>query len=70
MEADEDWILDSLYADSSKIRNKLSFDLWNQMNSYAPNKYDNDLEMDYVDVYINNEYHGMYMLKEFFDRKK
>lgn len=70
MEADEDWILDSLYADASKIRNKLSFDLWNQMNSYAPNKYDNDLEMDYVDVYINNEYHGMYLLKEFYDRKK
>lgn len=70
MEADEDWILDSLYADNSKIRNKLSFDLWNQMNSYAPNKYDNDLEMDYVDVYINNEYHGMYLLKEFYDRKK
>ena len=70
MEADEDWILDSLYADNSKIRNKLSFDLWNQMNSYSPNKYDNDLEMDYVDVYINNEYHGMYLLKEFLDRKK
>lgn len=70
MEADEDWILDSLYSDYSKIRTKLSFDLWNQMNSYAPNKFDNDLEMEYVDVYINDEYHGIYLLKEFLDRKK
>ncbi len=70
MEADEDWILDSLYSDYSKIRTKLSFDLWNQINSYAPNKFDNDLEMEFVDVYINNEYHGIYLLKEFFDRKK
>lgn len=70
MEADEDWILDSLYSDYSKIRNKLSFDIWNEMNSYTSNNFDNDIEMEYVDVFINQEYHGLYLLKEFVDWKK
>lgn len=70
MEADEDWILDALYADYSKIRNKLSFDLWNEMNSYTSNNFNNDIEMEYVEVYINEEYHGLYLLKEFVDWKK
>ena len=42
MEADEDWILDALYSDYSKIRNKLSFDLWNEMNSVSGNTINND----------------------------
>lgn len=70
MDADEDWILDSLYADYSKIRTKLAFDLWNQMNSYTTVDFDNDLNMEYIDVYINGEYHGLYLLKEFYDWKK
>ena len=70
MDADEDWILDSLYSDYSKIRTKLSFDIWNQMTSYTTNDFDNSLQMKYVDVYINDEYHGLYLLKEFYDWKK
>ena len=70
MDADEDWILDSLYSDYSKIRTKLAFDLWNQMNSYTTTNFDNDLNMEYIDVYINGEYHGLYLLKEFYDWKK
>lgn len=70
MDADEDWILDALYSDYSKIRNKLSFDIWNEMNSYTSNNFNNDIEMEYVEVYINQEYHGLYLLKEFVDWKK
>lgn len=70
MNDDEDWILDSLYSDYSKIRTKLAFDLWNQINSYTNVDYDNDLAMEYIDVYINGEYHGLYLLKEFYDWKK
>lgn len=70
MEADEDWILDALYSDYSKIRNKLSFDLWNEMNSVSGNTINNDLHGEFVEVYINHEYNGIYLLKEFLDWKK
>lgn len=70
MESDEDWILDALYSDYSKIRNKLSFDLWNEINSVSGNTVNNDLHGEYVEVYINHEYQGIYLLKEFLDWKK
>ena len=70
MDADEDWILDAMYADYSKIRTKLSYDIWNEMNSHTVNTFDNDIEMEYVDVYVNEEYRGVYLLKEFLDWKK
>lgn len=67
MNADEDYILDAMWNDYSKIRTKVSFDLWNQMSSYnvSYNKFDYDAE--YVELYINQEYNGLYLLKEFID---
>lgn len=68
-EEDEDWVLDCMYSDFSKIRSKLAFDMWNELNSYTSNKVDNDVDMDYIDLYINDEYIGIYLLKEFVDNK-
>ena len=70
MDADEDWILDALYADYSKIRNKLSFEIWNDMYDCSEKKESTKQHARYVDVYINQEYVGLYMLKEFIDWKK
>lgn len=69
MEKDEDWILDGMYPDYSKIRSKLAFELWNEINSYTVDQIDNDIELEYVDIYFNNEYFGLYLLKEFVDKK-
>lgn len=66
MEEDEDWILDGLYSDYSKVRSKLCFDLWNEINS---DSVDNDIDSDYVILYINEEYVGVYILREVVDRK-
>lgn len=70
MKADEDYILDAMWNDYSKIRTKLSFDIWNQINSYNVNYDEVDIHMEYVEAYMNQQYHGLYMLKEFIDWKK
>ena len=70
MKADEDWILDAMYADNAKIRNKLSFDIWNEMYETSRNNDSTNYKSEYVDVYINQEYNGLYMLKEVIDWKK
>ena len=68
MEVDDDWILDSLYSDKSKIRNKLSSDLWNVINNNQA--INNDLNGEFVEVFIDNHYQGLYVLKEKVDKKR
>ena len=63
---DNIWILDALYTDSSKVRNKLSSDLWNLINNNQ--KINNDLGCIFVEVFINDEYVGLYTLKEKVDK--
>lgn len=67
MRESNEWILDSIYNDYSKVRSKLAFDLWNEINSYTYNKIDNDIKSNYVDVYLNDEHLGLYLLKETVD---
>ncbi len=62
MNMDDDWILDALYTDKSKIRNKLSYNLWNDINDNQ--SISNDLNGEYVEVFINNEYDGLFVLKQ------
>ena len=59
---DNIWVLDALCADSSKVRNKLSSDLWNLINDNQ--SVNNDLNGSFVEVFIDNEYRGLYVLKE------
>lgn len=56
------WVLDALYMDPSKIRNLLSTYMWNSINDNQ--KVNNDLHGTFVEVFINNEYRGLYVLKE------
>ena len=62
MASDDDWILDALYMDKSKIRNMLSYDLWNEVNDNQ--SINNDLHGQFVEVFINNEYDGLFVLKQ------
>lgn len=71
MRDDDDWVLDALYCDPSNIRNVLCCDLWNEINSTnTTNEYDIDLECEFVEVFINNKYAGIYVLKEPVDAKQ
>lgn len=67
MRKDEDWILDALYTDVSKIRNKFVSDFWNVVNNNQ--KINNDLNAEFVEVFINDSYMGLYTLKEPVDQK-
>lgn len=71
MREDDDWVLDALYFDPTNIRNVISCDLWNEMNSLnTTNNYNIDLECEFVEVFINNKYAGIYVLKEPIDKKQ
>lgn len=69
---DDEWILNAMYSDSSKIRDKLSADLWNGFGSQASEfpdaKFGTDLV--YVEVFFNQEYWGLYGLMEPVDSKQ
>jgi len=64
----EDWILDAMYIDALRVRNKYSFELWNKM-TWSPdlnslNKVKTGVQMEYVELFINNRYNGLYCLGE------
>lgn len=55
-----DWILDAMWIDNLRVRNKISFELWK--------KIDNDryygISPNHVELYLNNEHQGLYCLNE------
>lgn len=54
---DKDWILLSNYNDKSLMRNILGFQIFEKLGNYAPCA-------KLVDVIVNNEYQGIYVLTE------
>lgn len=60
MEKNEDWILDAMYNDKARLRNKISFEIWKAMN---PSKH-KAIQARLVELYINNDYQGLYSLNE------
>jgi len=69
----EDWILDAMYVDNLRMRNKVSFELWKKLG-HIPLEDQRDLifpgiECRLVEVVINNRYHGLYNLSEKLDPK-
>lgn len=58
MSSDNDWILNSMWMDNSYMRDKLGFYIWNNLNEeYQQN-------MQYVELVIDNEYKGLFLLEE------
>lgn len=58
MGAAKQWILLANAGDSSQMRNKLAYDLARELGmAYAP-------ECQWVDLYVNGEYEGLYLLSE------
>ena len=68
---DDDWILNSLYADNSRIRDKLAMELWQEVGAYE-NPYDRNFGVtgEYVEVIVNEAYAGLYLLTHPIDRKQ
>ena len=76
MREDNSWILDAMAADKARMRNRVSFDLWNDFSSetYIRKEYEpesvNGTHGHFVELYLNGSYHGIYCLTEKIDRKQ
>jgi len=60
---ENDWILYGPYSDKTLIRNNLTYFLSREMGNYAPRS-------KYCELFINDEYRGIYMLTEKIKRDK
>jgi len=67
----EDWILDAMYIDDLRMRNKISFELWEKLSSVPLEDQKPEvvpgIHCEYVEVFLNNRYHGLYTLNEKLD---
>ena len=69
---DNNWVLDAMAIDRLRMRNRVCFDIWNEI-SHTPyeTKYDdrNGTKGLFVEVFVNGSYQGMYCLSDKIDRK-
>ncbi len=74
MRKDDDWNLQALANEPLRIRNKTGHQLWKQVHSIYYSdiepKATNGIEMKYVELFLNNEFRGIYGLGERIDRKQ
>ena len=61
------WILDSIATDISSLRPKTASDMWGNINEDVDPKKYTKLNSEYVEVYVNGKYNGIYLLKEVID---
>ncbi len=70
MRRDDDWLLGALYDDDGLIHNKMSYDVWNAIASDNTVAKDNGTNLEYVELFCNNTYMGVYSLMERIDAKQ
>lgn len=69
MRRDDDWILSALYDDEGLIHNKLSFEVWREIAADNHVNADEGIQMEYVELFMDNQYLGIYGLMERVDKK-
>lgn len=67
MKKDNDWILNALYDDLGLAHNKLSYRVWREIANYNQVKNDEGTTAEYIELFIDNEYCGVYELTERID---
>ncbi|MBE6975673.1 MAG: hypothetical protein E7439_00530 [Ruminococcaceae bacterium] len=68
MGADDDWILNCLTMDDTKMKEKLYMDYWNDLASQTEHNFKMSTG-EYVEVVINNQYLGLFLLQRRVDAK-
>lgn len=63
MPEENDWILQANYNDKAFVRNSMAFEIFRNMGHYAT-------RTRYCEVFINNDYRGIYLLSENIKRDK
>lgn len=75
MRRDNHWKLDAAQVDMSRVRNRVATDLWLDM-AHEPYYYDQAPDVltgargEMIELFVNNEYMGIYSLMECVDRKQ
>ena len=74
MRSDDDWNLEAMTAQPLRLRDKIANELWMEMYTLPYHENEPDalpgIRMEYADVFINDEYVGIYALTERMDRKQ
>lgn len=66
--ADDDWILNPMSMDDTKVKEKLSQEIWEDLVSYTD--YNHKMSSgEYIEVVINGAYQGLYLLQRRVDGK-
>ena len=75
MRNDNNWILDAGQIDLARIRNHVGMELWREFSTppyyfdLTPNAV-NGVHCEYVEMFVNGDYHGLNSLGEAIDRKQ
>lgn len=73
MREDDDWILDAMFIDKGRMRNRVSTDIWLDFQELHYKNEEPDAKSGthgrFVEVLLNNEYWGVYAFTERMDRK-
>lgn len=73
MRDDDDWILDALWNEPIHLRDYVSHELWLRMGRYPYSQEENitlGIKREFCELFIDNEYRGVYYLSEKIDRKQ
>ncbi len=70
MRRDEDWILTALYDDAGLIHTKFAHDVWQDIAKSNGVKKDEGTRMEYLELFSNDVYLGVYGLIERIDAKE
>jgi hypothetical protein len=74
LRSDQSWILDAMWLDCAKMRNRVCFDLWNDFHSvYYLDKEPKAISGTHgypVEMFLDGQYHGLYILSDKVDRKQ
>lgn len=63
LRADDDWILNPLYTDQSRVREITAYTLWDRVSAFSDSPQASS-RMRYVEVFLDHSYQGIYGLME------
>lgn len=67
---DDDWKLNALYSDATKVKEAVCMDLWNEIAKTTESPYDAGSQMEYFELIVDEEYQGLYGMMEQIDFKQ
>ena len=71
MRRDGDWNLNGMYAEPTKVRDKVASDIWLAMTAdRAHEGFSTGYRCEYIELIVNGHYHGLYLLTERIDQKQ